>query len=143
MRDAQTANSLGTILAKVFIGYGEVPVKRTKRAKAHDTDAFQLAEKAMKGRELTHGTKYVPTPVKGVAKMGAKSCRFSDGSMGPVPKVNDLTFQRVIGQFSFMYRSRSEFFIWKSSTAIALPTLLRRTPERDGPASIADPDRRR
>ncbi|EQL01318.1 hypothetical protein G6O67_002869 [Ophiocordyceps sinensis] len=89
MRDAQTANSLGTILAKVFIGYGEVPVKRTKRAKAHDTDAFQLAEKAMKGRELTHGTK------------------FSDGSMGPVPKVNDLTFQRVIGQFSFMYRSRS------------------------------------
>lgn len=55
-RDIEVAKRLGTIRVEVYIANGK---KRYlyKGNEPVEGEAFKLAEKSMKGRELTHGTR--------------------------------------------------------------------------------------
>jgi hypothetical protein len=59
-KDLKTANGLGTIEVKFTraIEYGPIPA-RTRDSGGANLTGFELAEKSLKGKAVSHGTSYV------------------------------------------------------------------------------------
>lgn len=88
-RDARISADLGTIVVVVHTCTlsGESPVHTTRNYKQEEK--FTLAEKSMKGRELSHGT------------------RFTEGPVIQPPPRFIVSHEQVFAQYTFRYRSRS------------------------------------
>ncbi|QPG97911.1 hypothetical protein C2857_007024 [Epichloe festucae Fl1] len=88
-RDTQISADLGTIVVSVNTCTlnGESLVPNTQNYKQEE--GFTLAEKSMKGRELSHGT------------------RFTEGPIIQPPTEFIVSHEQVFAQYTFRYRSRS------------------------------------
>ncbi|TWU74090.1 hypothetical protein ED733_004547 [Metarhizium rileyi] len=98
-RDVERAKDLGSILVKLSTCCaGQMrpwtPLKQNKSSN------FALAEKAMKGRELSHGTSYIREGM-------VSTCRHARLTYNLVP----------LGQYIFQYRSRERTYYPPNTTA--------------------------
>ncbi|KND94078.1 hypothetical protein TOPH_00949 [Tolypocladium ophioglossoides CBS 100239] len=87
-QDIKTASSLGKIRVMAIIAHGIEPAKFVGPTLRGDAN-FELAEKSMKGKELSHGTS------------------FPAGAVVVQPRALAFKHERKLCDFSFKYRSRS------------------------------------
>jgi hypothetical protein len=57
-QDREIAKSLGVIEVKVYRGIDQGTHAATARAAKNDQKSFELAEKSLKGKAISHGTSY-------------------------------------------------------------------------------------
>ncbi|PNY27099.1 Uncharacterized protein TCAP_02975 [Tolypocladium capitatum] len=86
--DAKTAESLGTIRITAHTAYGRTQSRAYVPPTLRDDADFELAEKSMKGKELSHGTS------------------FPAGAVVARPTVAAFQHRHQLGEFVFKYRSR-------------------------------------
>ncbi|POR37780.1 Uncharacterized protein TPAR_02027, partial [Tolypocladium paradoxum] len=87
VQDAKTARSLGVIRVTASVGRGEKAVLYAGNT-FRGNQKLELAEKAMKGKELSHGTS------------------FPAGAVGVQPRMVSFNHERDVAEFFFKYRSR-------------------------------------
>jgi hypothetical protein len=110
-QDKEKAKGLGLINVEVLVGK-----KGQTRPKVYDKtpdqNAFRIAEKAIKGSSVSHGTTYAPEPCRNrilITNADADQyIRVGQGTVSSLPEiVCDYTRSSMLCRFHFKYRSRS------------------------------------
>jgi hypothetical protein len=109
-QDKEKAKGLGLINVEVLVGK-----KGQTRPKVYDKtpdqNAFRIAEKAIKGSSVSHGTTYAPEPCRNrilITNADADQyIRVGQGTVSSLPEiVCDYTRSSMLCRFHFKYRSR-------------------------------------
>jgi hypothetical protein len=109
-KDIARVKDLGTI--KVVVGLAEYLGTRPQTAGTRQqNESFEVSEKSLKGRAVSHGTEYVALAFLLVAIAlptisGANSDRFISSGLKPDSDRARVRNRRTLGTFYFYYRSR-------------------------------------